>query len=216
MKTKLFLGLALLATLSMVSCKKDKEEEDSNAIRIDGKSYPTVTIGNRVWTTENFSGSGSGVYYQEDNVHKIAYGKYYTLAEAKAIALPQGWRLPTKDDFKELVKAQGAIWEEDGSYEGYTENMDAIGHLLSTTGWPNNLGTNASGFNAQPAGKHDEGDFMLQGYSTYFWTSTTTAQDEFPVYFSMLQADNAGYAEYRSVGWSMEGVKMSVRFVKDK
>jgi uncharacterized protein (TIGR02145 family) len=217
MKTKLLFSLVLLATLGMVSCKKDKEElDDHTAVTIGDKVYPTTVIGNQVWMTENYSGNG-GIYYQHNNAHRLEYGKYYTLAEAKAIAVPQGWRLPTKEDFKKLLETQGATWQEDGANFGITDNVGAIQKLLATTQWPDDLGTNASGFNALPNGYADEdGVFLVQGFTSYFWTSTTTASDNHPLFFHLVQAEGDGYAEYTDDQWPMDGVRMCVRFVKDK
>ncbi len=214
MKTKLLLGLVLLATLGLTSCKKDNDPPNDNTqVLIGDKLYRTTKIGNQLWMTQNYSGP-DGVYYTENNTPKEEYGKFYTLAEAKAIPLPQGWRLPTKDDFKNLVVAIGANWEQADPNFGYSEDIDEIKKLLSKTGWPSNLGTDASGFNAHPSGKF-EGVFTLQGHTAYFWTSSTTAGDNYPIFFHLVQADNAGYAEYTDHGSSLEGVKMSVRFVKD-
>lgn len=214
MKTKLLIGF-VLAAMGITSCKKDSNPTNDNTqVLIGDKLYRTVKIGNQLWTTSNYEGEG-GVYYTENNAPKIEYGKFYTLAEAKAITLPQGWRLPAKEDFKTLVVAQGANWEQVEPNYGYSEDMDDLKKLLSNTGWPSNLGTNASGFNAQPAGMFDEGHFTLQGRMAYFWTNSATNGDNYPIYFHLVQTDGAGYAEYKEDGWSLEGVKMSTRFVKD-
>jgi len=213
MKARMLFSLALLATLGLTSCKKDKDE-DRNTVKIGGKTYPTVTIGDQVWMAENYSGEG-GLYYQESDANKTEYGKFYTIEEAKAIAVPAGWRLPTSADIKKLLESQGAEVEENAaSNAGETETEAALVKLMATTGWGELQGTNASGFNAFPNGfANDDDEFRLQGQAAIFWTASTYVSDNItsPIFF-YLEKDRAMYL---SEG-PLTGFRMSVRFVKDK
>lgn len=216
MKTKLLVGLALLATLGMTSCKKDKDEaQEATTVKIGNKDYSIVKIGNQTWTTENYSGEG-GVYYNNNN-SKPEYGKLYTFNEASAIQVPEGWRLPTKADYKKLFEAQGAAFEtEDNDTYGYSASTEAIKKLMATTGWDSEQGTNTSGFNSHPAGYGRITGFLDAGSMTAYWTSTTD-EDNYPYYFSIVEDedDNGAMkpvAEYYTID---ADYKLSIRFVKD-
>ena len=85
---------------------------------------------------------------------------------------PEGWHLPSNDEWEALIVAV------DGSITEYT-NSNTAGSgskLKSLTGWKTYIGiTNedAFGFSAFPAGyRINFGDFSLEGFSAYFWSST--------------------------------------------
>lgn len=85
----------------------------------DGQSYPVVRIGNQIWLAENFrylpkenNGNGDGNDEEEsplykngkfDNDNQFLFGRYYNYKTATKIA-PEGWHLPTKEEFNELFK----------------------------------------------------------------------------------------------------------------
>ena len=216
MKTKLLFGLALLATLGMTSCKKDKDEpKEATTVKIGDKDYAIVKIGDQTWTAQNYSGEG-GVYYNNDN-SMPEYGKLYTFNEASAIQLPAGWRLPTKEDYKKLFEAQGATFtEEDDDVFGTSNSVDAIKKLMATTGWDNEQGTNTTGFNSYPAGYGVGTNFRDKGSLGAHWTSSKDVEN-YPFYFAITEdEDNNGAmkpaAEYSPIEASY---KLSIRFVKD-
>lgn len=206
MKAKMLFSLALVAMLGLAGCKKDKDK-DPTSVKIGDKDYGIVAIGNQYWTTENYSSTG-GVHSNPD-VPVAGYGKLYTLAEAKAISLPSGWRLPTKEDFKKLAESQGAQF--DGNYSA---SFDAIKKLMSQSGWEEGSGNNASGFNAFPAGYMWEDMPENQGFHAPFWTSSVS-NDE-PYIFEIYQD---GPTSLEVLYWSegtLENRRYAVRFVKDK
>jgi len=212
MKTKLLLGLAFLATLGMTSCKKDKPKEPTS-VKIGNKDYAIVKIGNQTWTTENYSGEG-GIYYQENDVNKTEYGKFYTIEEAKAITPPTGWRLPTKEDFKKLFEGQGVQFgpAAEGSNRSNEVSLESLKKLMATTGWKGDVqGTNTSGFTGIPTGYKYGSDFVQVDESFVFWTSSSA--DDKPYFFAVLP-EGGYYALYRPL--AEYGIcKFSVRFVKD-
>lgn len=161
----------LFVPLTIVSSckKKDKETEPANeSVTINGSAYTTVKIGNQIWTSVNYNGAG-GV----SNSNDPAYGKLYTRQEAQAIVLQDGWRLPSQADFEKLVTS--FPHETTDSYILFTP--EGLTQILSSSGWRDKNGSNASGFNALPAGiayidAGGNNDFRHQGIETQFISTT--------------------------------------------
>jgi uncharacterized protein (TIGR02145 family) len=108
-------------------------------------------------------------------------GRLYSWAEAKTVC-PEGWRLPTKEDFEKLI----AEMFKDGVA---SSKSDAGAALKAKDGWfKKGNGSDALGFKALPAGyrsavsKADDGAVTggkfdgIGGYA-YFWSATE--DDEF-------------------------------------
>jgi uncharacterized protein (TIGR02145 family) len=75
-----------------------------------------ITINGVTWATRNVGIKGSFVDNPED------CGKFYTVKEA-ATACPLGWRLPTKEEFEDLLSV-GTTWV----------NMGATGRMFTYNG----------------------------------------------------------------------------------
>lgn len=174
---------------------------------IDGNEYKTIRIGNQIWMCENLRTTRyrngdligtttpankniSGEYlpkyqwvYNGDESNAVKFGRLYTwyvVSDSRGIA-PEGWRVPSFDDFNELEKFlvnNGYNYpEHSGSY------MDFLGKsLASKTMWeinaiPGNVGcepakNNVTNFNAYPVGyKTENGSFIYLGWTTVFWSS---------------------------------------------
>ncbi len=74
----------------------------------DGKVYKTVKIGNQVWMAENLNyDAGKGSWCYDNNSSNCdKYGRLYDWETAKRVA-PPGWHLPSKNEFKTLLKNLG-------------------------------------------------------------------------------------------------------------
>lgn len=218
--------IALLAVtaLMLMSCSKkgstdEQPKSDPTNVTISGSDYAITKIGTQTWTTVNYNGTG-GISTGNTNT---AYGKLYTLAEAKAVNLPSGWRLPTKDDAEKLLLYIGAV--KDNTQQAGLEvqgNSAVAKKLRSTTDWSYNNGDNSSGFNAYPAGQSLDGTSVdAKGTLAVFWTSTAmpstgaNAQFLFGIYNTKESNntinDDAGmdYIPNSTIA------RFSVRFVKD-
>lgn len=159
-------------------------ERKKGAVFINGEVYPTITIGNHEWTTENFHGEGGiGVPYlvvppEQDT---IIYGRLYTEAEAKAIVLPTGWRLPNSKDFIELLRR-----EMPGYKRGASIPEDVITRYITKERWQFTAdGSNLTSFKAVPAGRYAENilsDTIHYGIGTmavYLMIDTNTIEDTY-------------------------------------
>ena len=156
------------------------EESDVLNDPRDGKTYPTVRIGDLWWMAENLNfdlGYGSWCY---DNATSYCdtYGKLYDWISA-AGACPDGWRLPSDDDWTSLERALGMSTAEAG-LEGWRTGGDAGKRIKSVGGWYNSgNGTDDTGFNAVPGGFRDgDGTYDYRLQEARFWTTTVGDKDE--------------------------------------
>jgi uncharacterized protein (TIGR02145 family) len=103
-------------------------------IDFDGFEYETIVLGNgQEWMTNNLRNlnyangdpipnvqdaeawgnlsSGAWVHYNNDSQYENPYGKlynWYTVNDSRGIC-PEGWHVPTVDDFDELIAYSGGI-----------------------------------------------------------------------------------------------------------
>jgi len=132
-----------------------------------------------------YLGTNVAAAKQHDNY--TTYGVFYNWPAAMAVAessstnpskvqgvCPEGWHLPSDDEWKQLEMALGMTqaqadttgWR--GTYEG--------NQMKSTSGWLyNGNGTNTSGFSALPVGyRVSNGNFHYFGHRGYWWSSSET------------------------------------------
>lgn len=168
----------------------------------DGKIYKTVNIGYQTWMAQNlnyeiYDGYGSWCY-EDDANNCRKYGRLYTY-EAAMQACPDGWHLPSTDEWKSLYY----------NATGYENSGLAVKKLKTKKGWgkpeEGGNGTDEFGFSALPAGlRHKDGSFMGRGRLTFFRTTNSTLIADFPM------ASNYGGFDF----YSRENA-YSVRCVKD-
>ena len=138
----------------------------------DGKNYKTVKIGNLTWMAENLNYDNSATAtgsidssfcYDGIPANCEKYGRLYQ-EYAATVVCPEGWRLPTADDWRDLINA---VKEEFGDNNG---SLRAVGEWENTIFGDNVTATNASGFSALPAGyRAKTGEYDGQGTKAYFW-----------------------------------------------
>jgi len=130
------------------------------------KTYAVVTIGTQVWMAENlnYPTSSGSACYQGVQTNCDQYGRLYDWASAKTVC-PEGWRLPSKNDWATLATA---VSEDNHK-------------LKSAFGWIAVEGvtnTDDYGFNAKPAGNSTAPDsYAGLGMVAVWWSSTEENND---------------------------------------
>jgi len=74
----------------------------------DDQRYRIAKIGEQTWLAENMNyageaGSEIGACYGDSDANCNTYGRLYAWAEATDNLCPTGWKLPSKEDFEELI-----------------------------------------------------------------------------------------------------------------
>jgi uncharacterized protein (TIGR02145 family) len=168
---------------------------NGTVIDYDGNVYQTVVIGNQVWMAENlkvvhyrngdallnqsiewhgiFIGAWSAYNNDENNSNPYGYlYNWHAVDDSRNIA-PEGWHVPTDEDWKKLEMYLGMSLSEADATEWRGTNEGGKLKEAGTEHWTADFGTNETGFTALPAGYlWIYGDFHEMGSFTRFWTST--------------------------------------------
>ena len=206
---------ALAFVFLLFGCKKDKKTNDEN---ISG-----ITIGTQVWEAKNLdvttyrngdpipqitdsaewvnATTGGWCYYQNNPGNDSVYGKlynWYAVNDPRGLA-PQGWHLPTNDEWLKLVNFLGG-------------RLVSGGKMKATTLWntPNRGATNSSNFGGLPGGGRDF-IFVNQNAAGYWWSTTPSTDHPLKVWGVSLDAltETTGQIEFEKF------LGLSVRCVKD-
>src|SRR5690554_5029131 len=204
LKLLILLFISILI-ISFTSCEKDQNEDSSsgNSLVKDGDNniYHTVQISHQLWMTENLKATkyndgtpiqliqnnedwentaiGAYSWFNNDITYKDAYGALYNWHVVETGKLcPDGWRVPTREDWVQLM------YYIDGNADG---EMSNAGHKLKSLRtepdthprWtsPNTGATDLYGFSALPGGYRNElGEFLNLGQKARFWSSTRSEE----------------------------------------
>ncbi|MGQ1910997.1 FISUMP domain-containing protein [Marinifilum sp. RC60d5] len=160
------------------NCGVDESEYGSFIDSRDNKRYKTIKIGNQEWMAENlaympyisatgnggirvYNFNGSDVTEAKKHENYIKYGCLYDWFVAQTIS-PEGWRLPLKSDYDELISFLG-------------NSGVAGGHLkdICSQLWVDpNIADNSSGFLALPGGGFSTNSVYFDlGLEARFWSS---------------------------------------------
>ncbi len=150
--------------------------------------------------------------YNDDPAMIDNYGRLYRWNVAK-YACPDGWHLPTDEEWKELEIFLGMEPKKVDS-EGERDSGDVGKKLKSKSGWAHynrhGKGTDEADFSALPGGfRWLVGTFSGKGQYTYFWTATQKGGGMY--YYRYLSADSDGVNRYFERGANA----MSIRCIKD-
>ena len=216
----------------------------------DGQYYKTVQIGDQVWMAENLNYdpgdvSSMGTWamnacYGNLPENCAKYGRLYTWEVAmnskscgyglsckpsgtvRGIC-PEGWHLPSLDEFITLIEPMASDIDKYDDDNGTGKYFDAGKMLKSQTGWkPSSFGdyysqsSNESGFTALPGGGIDGArKFSLIEEYAYFWSASEyegVYGYEQNVAYS-LQLEHARYTAY--LGMETKTNVASVRCIQN-
>lgn len=163
-------------TLSIVS-QEDSSKEFEYAL-IGGKRYRATKIGDKLWLSENLDLKQTVEDAYSFSTYRPGfedlYKRYYTWDATENLDLPEGWRLPSKDDYEELIAAAG----------------DDVSALKADHGWSGSDGTDALKFSALPGSRNFSESGWVDLLCADFWTSTEGTSSGM-YYHVILNADNA-------------------------
>lgn len=138
----------------------------------DSQIYNIIVVGDQTWFGQNLNYEIENSMWYDNNIENgNLYGRLYTYDAAKK-ACPDGWELPSDNDWKTLEMYVGMSQDVADlfSYRGTDEGKK----LKSTSGWFEDTdGTDEVGFKVLPGGlSNSEGACGLYGSYGSFWTST--------------------------------------------
>lgn len=191
------LYISILLTALLFACSESFTDPR------DGQSYDIVQIGPQTWMAENLNYEIEGSACPEGDKRNCSkYGRLYTWAAAQK-ACPEGWHLPDRADFEQLIASAAGT--------DLASGMAVAGEKLkSTSGWfKKGNGSDEFGFNALPAGyrlggndgsESAPGKFDGIGGYAHLWTASETPD---------------GLAHYLLLDFSTKAAKISA-FGKDE
>jgi uncharacterized protein (TIGR02145 family) len=207
-RIKHILPIFLFAGLLFKGC--EKEAGDEYLTDIDGNIYRTVQIGSMTWMAENLKvtrnkdGNPLETFcYMGRNEKCEQFGRLYPWDQALK-ASPEGWRLPTSEDWERLEVELGM--DPDEAEEFGWRGTDQ-GAKLKEDG--------STGFDALLSGYKDgtvlyDGRYFDIGYFAAFWSATE--------YDSIKAVTRFVYATYDDIykGSYDKTAALSVRCIKDE
>ena len=174
----------------------------------DGQKYMMKQIGLDTWMIENLNYyTNNSVYFQNDSSeYAKTFGRLYLYNEAEQVC-PQGWHLPTREEWTNLVN--------------FVANDNEAGIAMKVPGtklWnddSNNEMTNESWFSVVPSGsannENSSPEFSEVGDKAIFWAQS---EDQEWSYGRMFSSINGEAAEIQTRINNSD--LFSVRCVKDK
>ncbi len=165
---------------------------------------------NKIWTAENLDVFPAGYelgtdFWWYENDEEISYGLLYTWKAANQACedLGDGWRLPTKEDWDELISVYDDTWPSDGNAFSEPAYVSLQGN------------DSPSGFDARLGGGRftfTNGTLFdyLGEYGNYWGSTKYSEKNYFSYYF-----DGIEFYEV-SRGYNQETFGFSCRCVKNK
>jgi uncharacterized protein (TIGR02145 family) len=192
--------------VSLSGCRNSSEPTIGEEPELE---IPSVKIGNQIWMAENLEVStyqngdpitlmepneywrqttdGAWCYYNNDSANYYHFGKLYNwhaINDPRGIC-PKGWRVPTKQDWDELIRFAGG-------------DTLAGGNLKNPRIWDriHENAINKFGFSAIPGGyRLTDGKFMNQGIISVYWTADKADQNNAWDIFLISKSPIAGISQ---------------------
>ncbi|MDG3086317.1 fibrobacter succinogenes major paralogous domain-containing protein [Vibrio hannami] len=195
---------------------------------LEGNTYQTVKIGKQVWLAENLRSTkfqdgskiNSAFIPDDKEENLLKYGRLYDwhdVSDERNIC-PEGWRVATDEDWKELERSIGMSEEElhqkgwrGGDQDLGVQLKEAQSNGLFKKFDPSQI--NKHNFYARPAGVKWNGFYITQGAYTEFWTSSSATDKSAIIRTLAYSWWNAHKGEIRRAT-SSKDYMFSVRCVK--
>ena len=191
---------------------------DDETFTEGGVTYYACKVGPATWLRRNAVSKEKGAAYSNAPAMLDVFGSYVNWEDAQT-ACPEGYRLPTDEDWAALGRALGA---EDA--EAHRDIAGIAGKLMADatfnydettlwTYWPQVKITDESGLSVLPAGYANLGgkDGQFYGVKEYaaFWTADEAGTDEaWYRYINEKEPDlKVGTADRKSFGATVRCVK---------
>lgn len=237
MKKLVYFVWLMCGFLMMQACSDDESDpvvtpaQTGTMTDKDGNTYPWVRLGNLDWMAENLK---SGVpFYEQTTVNMLGrtvslvtetteeavrqyekdFGNYYTYQQALDNC-PDGWRLPTDEDWKNLEQALGMS----------VKNSDADGWRNGAASLMEQTAEQGTGLNLRLGGEfckwgydgNSTTDSVVKPYRQYecglYWTSTRDTTKEERVWYRKIMSGR-NQVERRKMATFAH--LLSVRYVRD-
>jgi uncharacterized protein (TIGR02145 family) len=151
------------------------------------------------WTTRNLDVNTMPSYcYEDSELNCRRYGRLYTWESARRVcqSLGDGWRLPTDDEWRQMAKHYGGVFEDSDD-----KGKAAYKALLAG---------GSSGFNSLlGGGRSDDGQYARLEAHGFYWT----ASENNPASGWFYNFGRGGQALYRQSGGEKQRA-FSVRCVR--
>jgi uncharacterized protein (TIGR02145 family) len=213
-----------------------------SCIDIDGNIYDTITIGDQIWMAENLRvthyNNGDEIptgftdsewsnlgetetdglaVYNDDPSNVETYGNLYNwyAVDDSRVVCPEGWHVPTDDEWMELEMFLGMSYDEahDYGWRGTNQGSQLAGNsdLWISGDLEDDSAFGSSGFDALPAGSriYNSGYYFNMGDQSYFWSSTANGN----IHAWYRSINHNSLAEYRGYYDMTNG--FSVRCLRD-
>jgi len=163
----------------------------------DRKIYKTIKIGNQVWMAENlkYDAPGNNDWcYDNKSKNCKEYGKLYTWETAQNVC-PDGWHLPSKEEWEILIEPFGDNPDEFLTAEGLRYKKDS-----------DLRAKNIYGFSALlPGFRSTNKEYYGIGTRSYFWTST--GYDDGTAYKYCIRVSQNYDSNNKNMGFSVRCIK---------
>lgn len=171
----------------IVSFNKAQTDNKNFTDPRDGKVYKTVKIGNQTWMAENLNFKTPNSWCAE--CEKL--GMLYNFEDAK-IACPDGWHLPSVDEWEILIKNLGGL---DSVYNKITKiDSNSFSSLFAHY-------------------RTVDGKIRDKEIFSHYWTSTTGELDGTP--YAETYTINKNQKSVRKMGF-MKTSGFSIRCIKNE
>ncbi len=203
-------------------------KEDDEKIEVDGLDYYYISHNGLDWMRNNLANPAYGAPYANSEAVSDILGRYYSYEEAM-VACPEGWRLPTDKEWRELAAGinGGGVANEYSTIHKIAADFMADAQFNLNKMWEYwpQVGeiTNKAGLGMIPGGYANLGQFVdgeypmaaFTGIYEYavFWTADKVADEDGMAYYRYLICDEpemyASKGDVKSFGANVRCVRES-------